>query len=117
MATKKPTAKKASKKTAAKKSSAKSSASGLTKATFVEQIADSFELPKSKAGDLFDFFIETIKKSIKKQGSLSVTGLGTFKVAKRAARMGRNPQTGEAVKVKASKTIRFKPTPGFKSEL
>ena len=61
--------------------------------------------------------VETIKKNIKKQGSLSVTGLGTFKVAKRGARTGRNPQTGEAIKVKASKTVRFKPTPVFKSEL
>jgi DNA-binding protein HU-beta len=95
----------------------KAASKGLTKAVLVELIASEFEFSKSRAGDILDFVTETLKKSIKKSGSVSLSGLGTFRIAKRAARTGRNPATGETIKVKASKTVRFKPTPTFKSEL
>jgi DNA-binding protein HU-beta len=100
---------------AAKKAAAKVQL--MTKAMFVELIAAEFELPKTRSADVLDFVFDTIKKSLKKTGTVSVSNFGTFKVAKRAARTGRNPQTGEAVKVKASKTVRFKPTPGYKDTL
>jgi DNA-binding protein HU-beta len=100
-----------------KKSAPKASSKALTKAVFVELIAKEFEFPKSKAGEILDYVTETLKKSIKKSGSVSLSGLGTFRIAKRAARTGRNPATGATIKVKASKTVRFKPTPTFKSEL
>ena len=109
----------ATKKTAAKTAPKKATPArtALTKAAFVELIASEFELPKTRSGDVLDFVFDTLKKQLKKNGAISVSGFGTFKVAKRAARVSRNPRTGEAVKVKASKTVRFKPTPGYKDTL
>ncbi|MEO8297383.1 MAG: HU family DNA-binding protein [Burkholderiales bacterium] len=115
---KKPAAKKAAAKTAVKAAPKKSAAAaGLTKAAFVELIAAQFGLPKSRSADVLDFVVDTIKKSLKKTGAVSISNFGTFKVAKRAARVARNPRTGESVKVKAAKTVRFKPTPGYKDTL
>lgn len=108
------TTKAAPKKASAKKPAVKGAAN---KAEFVELIAAQFDLPKSRSADLLDFVITTIKTQIKKTGTATVAGLGTFKVSKRAARKGRNPSTGEPLKIKASKSVRFKPTPTFKEEL
>jgi DNA-binding protein HU-beta len=102
------------KKSGAKKSTVKGAAN---KAEFVELIAAQFELPKTRSAALLDFVIDTIKAQIRKTGTATVAGLGTFKVSKRAARKGRNPSTGEPLKIKASKSVRFKPTPTFKDEL
>lgn len=99
---------------AAKKAAAPVS---LTKADFIELIAKEFDLSKARAGDVLELVVETIKKQTRKTGSFTLYGFGTFKVAKRAARKGRNPRTGEAVKVKASKTVRFRPAPSFKDSL
>lgn len=60
---------------------------------------------KAAVGKLF----ETIVKSTKKEGKISLPGFGTFLVAKRAARNGVNPKTGAPLKIKARKTMRFKP--------
>jgi DNA-binding protein HU-beta len=112
-----PTLKKAkapAKKSGAKKSTVKGAAN---KAEFVELIAAQFELPKTRSAAMLDFVIDTIKAQIRKTGTATVAGLGTFKVSKRAARKGRNPSTGEPLKIKASKSVRFKPTPTFKDEL
>jgi DNA-binding protein HU-beta len=106
----------ATKKTAAKKAATPVRAA-LTKAAFVELIAGQFELPKTRSADVLEFVFDTLKKQLKKNGAVSVSGFGTFKVAKRAARVSRNPRTGDPVKVKASKTVRFKPTPGYKDTL
>jgi len=57
---------------------------------------------------------ETIRKRIKKEGRCSYPGFGTFTLTKRKARKGRNPQTGETIKIKASKSIKFKPAPALK---
>jgi DNA-binding protein HU-beta len=106
-------------KAPAKKSGAKKPAvkGAANKAEFVELIAAQFELPKSRSAAVLDFVIETIKAQIRKTGTATVAGLGTFKISKRAARKGRNPSTGEPLKIKASKSVRFKPTPTFKDEL
>ena len=56
----------------------------------------------------------TITTSLKKNQRVQLAGFGTFKVSKRAARKGRNPRTGEAIKIKASKTVAFKPSAKFK---
>ena len=61
--------------------------------------------------------LESLAKGIKKDGNVQLIGFGTFKVAKRAARTGRNPQTGEAMKIKASKTVRFVPSSSLKGTL
>jgi DNA-binding protein HU-beta len=108
------TAKAPAKKSGAKKPAVKGAAN---KAEFVELIAAQFDLPKTRSAAMLDFVIDTIKTQIRKTGTATVAGLGTFKVSKRAARKGRNPSTGEPLKIKASKSVRFKPTPTFKDEL
>lgn len=108
-------AKPAAKKVAAKKAPAVPAT--LTKADFIELLAKEFDLSKARAGDALELVVETIKKQTRKNGSFTLYGFGTFKVATRAARKGRNPRTGESVKVKASKTVRFRPAPSFKDSL
>ncbi len=61
--------------------------------------------------------LEAIAKGVKKDGAVQLIGFGTFKVKKRAARMGRNPKTGEAMKIKASKTVGFSPSSVLKGSL
>lgn len=69
---------------------------------------------KKEAGAAVNAVIDSIKKTLKKGGTVSIAGFGTFSVAKRAARKGRNPRTGEALKVKAKKVPKFKPGKDFK---
>ena len=75
------------------------------------------DLSKKAAGDIIDCTFQTIAKDIKKSKRFAYPGFGTFTVRKRKARKGRNPQTGEAIKIKASKTVGFKPAPGLKGSL
>ncbi|NCG13527.1 MAG: HU family DNA-binding protein [Planctomycetia bacterium] len=58
--------------------------------------------------------IDGIKKGVKKDKTVQMVGFGTFSIRKRAARTGRNPQTGESIKIKASKSVAFKPSKTFK---
>lgn len=66
------------------------------------------ETSKRAAADALEAVLSSIAKGIKKDGSVQLIGFGTFKVAKRAARTGRNPKTGEAIKIGASKNPAFK---------
>lgn len=89
----------------------------MNKSEMVEAIAKQADLPKTKAEAALKAFIETTKKTLKKGGEVQLIGFGTFFVAKRSARTGRNPQTGEAIKIKASKLPKFKPGKAFKDAL
>ena len=60
---------------------------------------------------------EAVTKAVKKEGKITITGFGTFTKVKRKARKGRNPRTGEPVKIKASATVRFKPGKTLKAAL
>jgi len=62
---------------------------------------------KAEAGKAVDAFLEAIKKSLKKGNKVTIIGFGTFSVAKRAARKGRNPQTGKEIKIAAKKVPKF----------
>lgn len=85
----------------------------MSKAAFVEKIAKKGKVSNAEAKRMVELVfgeIETSLKASKKDGGkLTIGTLGSFSVTKRAARMGRNPQTGEAIKIKASKSLRFKP--------
>jgi DNA-binding protein HU-beta len=81
----------------------------MNKAELIEAVADSADLSKASAGRALDAAIEAITKALKKGDTVTLVGFGTFSVRKRAARTGRNPRTGEAIKIKASKV------PGFKA--
>ena len=69
---------------------------------------------KKEAQAAVDCVFESIKKSLKKKESVTLVGFGTFKVDKRKARTGRNPQTGEAIKIKAKKVPKFVPGKALK---
>jgi len=75
------------------------------------------ELSKRLVSDIIDATFETVGKSVKKDKRFSYPSFGTFTVRNRKARMGRNPQTGAEIKIKASKTVGFKPAPTLKSSL
>jgi DNA-binding protein HU-beta len=80
----------------------------MNKADFIGAVADASELSKADAGRAIDAMIEVIRKALKKGDTVSLVGFGTFSVRKRAARTGRNPRTGQTIKIKASKNPTFK---------
>jgi len=80
----------------------------MNKADFIGAVASASDLSKADAARAVDAVIETIKKALKKGETVSLVGFGTFTVRKRAARTGRNPRSGEIIKIKASKNPTFK---------
>lgn len=79
----------------------------MTKAELISAIADGADIPKAAAERALNTAIEAISKCLKKKDSISLTGFGTFKTVKRKARVGRNPQTGDEIKIKASWVPKF----------
>ncbi len=89
----------------------------MSKAAFIEQVAKRGNLSKSEAKRVVELVfgeVEAGLKSAKKTGKYTIGTFGTFSVNKRAARKGRNPRTGEPIKIKASRTLRFKPSTNLK---
>jgi DNA-binding protein HU-beta len=86
----------------------------VNKSDLVDAIAKSADISKASAGRALDAAVESIKKALKKGDTVSLVGFGTFKVGKRAARTGRNPRTGEAIKIKAAKVPKFTAGKGLK---
>ncbi len=89
----------------------------MTKADLVEAVAKAAQINKRTAGEAVDATFDGIIKAIKKVKRFQVPGLGTFSVRARKARKGINPQTGDVITIKASRTVCFKPAPGLKREL
>jgi DNA-binding protein HU-beta len=86
----------------------------LNKAELIAVIAEESELSKAKAELAFNSVMDTIKKAVTKGDNVQLIGFGTFSSGKRAARMGRNPKTGEAIKIAAAKTVKFTAGKAFK---
>ncbi len=80
----------------------------MNKTELVAAVAESAELSKADAARAVDAFFEVVGKQLKKKDKVSLVGFGTFLLRERAARTGRNPKTGAALKIKASKTPSFK---------
>lgn len=80
----------------------------MNKAELVEHVANETEMTKADAQKAVEAVFGGITKTLKKGGDARFVGFGTFSVAKRAATTGRNPRTGEAIKIKASKNAKFK---------
>jgi DNA-binding protein HU-beta len=80
----------------------------MNKAELIESIAVEAKISKADASRALDATISSISKSLKKGDKVSLVGFGTFAVTKRAARTGRNPQTGKAIQIKAKKVAKFK---------
>ena len=72
------------------------------------ELAEKHDMSKKAVGELLGAFVDLTVKHLKKGSKVRVTGLGIFQVKKRPARMGRNPATGEAIKIKASKKLGFR---------
>jgi DNA-binding protein HU-beta len=83
-------------------------AAGLTKTQLVRQMAEKLELTNKQVGGFFDLLTETAVKETKKNGVFVIPGLGRLVKAERKARMGRNPQTGEQIKIKAKTVVKFR---------
>ena len=86
----------------------------MNKADLIDQVAAKSDLSKAAATKAVDAVVECITKSLKKGDTVTLVGFGTFSVGKRGARTGRNPRTGEQIKIKASKTPKFKAGKGLK---
>jgi DNA-binding protein HU-beta len=89
----------------------------VNKSELVDHIAESADLSKADAGRALDALVDAVKTTLKKNGTVTLVGFGTFSVGKRAARTGRNPQTGAAIKIKAAKVPKFKPGKGLKDAI
>lgn len=87
----------------------------MTKSEIVEKMAEDAGISKTAAAAALDSMIDGITKGLKKKdGKVTLVGFGTFSKVRRKARKGRNPQTGEEIKIKASNTVKFKPGKNLK---
>ncbi len=86
----------------------------MTKAELVEKVAKDAGISKAAAVKALDSFIDGVVKNVKKGSKVALVGFGTFSVAKRKARTGRNPQTGEPIKIPARKIPKFSAGKTFK---
>ena len=80
----------------------------MNKSELIDAIADKASLSKADAGRAVDALVASVTKALKKGDTVSLVGFGTFSVRARAARTGRNPRTGDTIKIKASKNPAFK---------
>lgn len=80
----------------------------MNKSELIDKVAEKADLSKASAGRAVDALVEAVAESLQKSESVTLIGFGTFSVRERAGRQGRNPRTGEALEIKASKTVNFK---------
>lgn len=88
----------------------------MNKGELIVLVAKDTKLSKAMAERAVNSILDNIKKGVRKNG-VQLIGFGSFSVGKRKARTGRNPQTGATIKIKASKTVRFKAGASFKAGL
>ncbi len=96
---------------------AKAKVETLSLRQLAAQLAEKHEMPKRQANEMLDDLVGLITKSLKKGSRIRFNGLGILQVRKRAARMGRNPATGEAIKIKASKKVAFRAAKELKESI
>ena len=89
----------------------------MNKSELIEHIAGEAEISKAAATRALNALIQAVTKTLKKNGTVSLVGFGTFAVGKRDARTGRNPRTGAAIKIKAAKVPKFRPGKVLKDAL
>ncbi|HET8996331.1 MAG TPA: HU family DNA-binding protein [Acetobacteraceae bacterium] len=102
------------KKAAAAKTAAQAT---VTLKQIAAELAESHEVPRKQAEAMLGDLVSVTARHLKKGDKIRLTGLGILQVRKRAARMGRNPATGEAIKIKASKKIAFRPAKELKESV
>lgn len=89
----------------------------MNKKELIENVAQSTGLSMKQTAEAIDTTIGSIKDVLKKGNKVTLVGFGTFSVSKKKARMGRNPQTGEAIKISARKAPKFTAGKGFKDSI
>lgn len=89
----------------------------MNKSELIDSIAKSADISKAAAARALDGTLATIRLSLKRGGMVTLVGFGTFYVGKRAARSGRNPRTGEAIKIKSAKVPKFRAGKALKDAL
>ena len=89
----------------------------MNKTDLIDHIAKQADISKAAAGRALDSLVGAIKTTLKKGGTVTLVGFGTFVVGKRAARTGRNPRTGASIKIKSAKVPKFRPGKGLRDHL
>ena len=89
----------------------------MNKGELIEKISNDAGISKTQAGAALDSFITATMGTLKKGDKVTLVGFGTYSVTKRAARMGRNPQTGKEIKIPAKKVVKFKAGKEFSMKL
>lgn len=89
----------------------------MNKQELIDYVANQSDLSKAAATRAVDAVIGGVQKTLRKGGTVALVGFGTFKVAHREPRMGRNPRTGEQIKIKGAKVPKFTPGKGLKDAL
>ena len=89
----------------------------MNKSDLIEAMASDAGISKASAGKALDSMMANVKGALKKGDKLSLVGFGSFSVARRAARDGRNPQTGATIKIPARNVVKFKPGSELKNSV
>jgi DNA-binding protein HU-beta len=89
----------------------------VNKTELIDHIAKQADISKAAAGRALEAIVSGIRSSLKRGNSVTLVGFGTFTVGKRAARTGRNPRTGDSIKIKAAKVPKFRPGKALKDSL
>ncbi|CUT17638.1 MULTISPECIES: HU family DNA-binding protein [Candidatus Ichthyocystis] len=89
----------------------------MNKSELIDVIAAEAEVSKVAAGRALEALLLSIRTTLKKGGTVTLVGFGTFSVGKRAARTGRNPRTGETIKIKSAKVPKFRPGKALKDAI
>ncbi|HEX5389208.1 MULTISPECIES: HU family DNA-binding protein [Hydrogenophaga] len=89
----------------------------MNKSELVEHIANQADISKAAATRALDAITGAVRTTLKKGGTVSLVGFGSFSVTKRPARTGRNPRTGAAIKIKSAKVPKFRPGKALKDAL
>jgi DNA-binding protein HU-beta len=89
----------------------------VNKTDLIDHISKSADLSKAASTRAVDAMISAVKNTLKKNGTVTLVGFGTFSVGKRAARTGRNPRTGDEIKIKAAKVPKFRPGKALKDAI
>jgi len=89
----------------------------MNKSELIERMASDADISKAAAERALESFTTSVQSTLKKGGSVTLVGFGSWSVTKRAARTGRNPKTGEAINIKARKAPKFAPGKAFKDAL
>ena len=89
----------------------------MNKSEMIERMASDADISKAAAERALESFTTSVQSTLKKGGSVTLVGFGSWSVTKRAARTGRNPKTGESIKIKARKAPKFTPGKAFKDAL